>query len=540
MRFRHLLPLSSCVLAVAAGSASFAQSPFTIRRPADGSTVREKVTVQIPRASIKPGGFIALYIDDKFVVAVPPLEDTTQPFVYTWDTKATGVSDGEHALKAILYEPSAGSGGQSAADYVAEKGASEVKLIVKNKITDGPRSLLLRYKYAEGQNLEYVRNARTVIVAGESTTGGSATADTEINSVRSKLLLGIEDARPAEDVNLLRNKLTELSFLSSGQEVTFDKSQLSGSMYQEVNAQGKVLYEVGGIAGLKEFAMTGIPVNNTIELPLLPATPVSVGQTWTARAERLDVPGLPPALQPRVSLESKFEGLEWEGNYKTAKIRQTFEGDLPKEMPYAGMTITKPKLKYERILYIGYDTGRLIKTVRTLTVAGETTDPIPGAGASTGEGSSFGGRSGASGGREGGPSAMGSASSSGRGGYPGQSGNGGRQGGGPPAGYGGGNPGQPGSGRGGYPGQPGGGGRQGGGPPPGQGGRGGYPGQPGGRGGYPSGGSGGRGGYPGAGQGGYDGSGASGGSGGASVPQGPSPVTVKATTETYLTSVSGR
>ena len=526
MRFQNTLPLSCLAVAVSitsiAGGAALAQAPFTIRRPQDGSTVREKVAITIPRASIKPGGFVAFYIDDKFVVAVPPNEDTTQPFTYTWDTKGGNVADGEHTLKAVLYEPSTGAKGQGGGDFVSEDATSEAKVLVKNKITDGPRSLLLRYRYREGQNLSYARNAHTVIVGGESKLG-PALSDTEINAVRSTHILGIEDTQPANDVTLVRNKLTGLSLLLGGQEATFDSAQLSGSMYQELDSRGKVLYEVGSEAGLREFAAQGLPINANLELPLLPVTPVSIGQTWRTQAERIDIPGVPAALQPRVTLESKFEGLEWEGNYKTAKIRQTFEDSLPKEVAYLGMNITTPKLKFERLLYIGYETGRLIKTVRTLTVSGETVDPIPGQNTVVASGGNAGGDGGAMqgggrGGRGGGRGGRG-----GRGGYtpPGGGGQGG-----PPAGYGGpgGYPGSGPGGRGGYT-PPGAGGS-------GQGGRGGYTPSGGGQGGPPAGY-----GRPGGGQGGPP---AGYGQGGGTAPTGPQPVTVRATTETVITGVTNR
>src|ERR1051325_5175667 len=55
-------------------------APFTIRRPPDGATVREKVAIEIPRASIAPGGFVALYLDGKFYTALPPAPNSNKPF----------------------------------------------------------------------------------------------------------------------------------------------------------------------------------------------------------------------------------------------------------------------------------------------------------------------------------------------------------------------------------------------------------------------------------------------------------------------------
>src|SRR6476620_11498816 len=117
MTSRKATGLALCALALGCFSSlspAHAQAPFTIRRPKDGTTVREKLRVEIPRASIHAGGFVALYVDDNFAIALPPEEQeegaADKPFTYVWDTKGTGVTDGEHTLRAVLYEPSAGVG----------------------------------------------------------------------------------------------------------------------------------------------------------------------------------------------------------------------------------------------------------------------------------------------------------------------------------------------------------------------------------------------------------------------------------------------
>jgi hypothetical protein len=359
------------LLCVASGA--FAQAPFTIRRPLDGATVREKVRVEIPRASVdKPGSFVAFFIDDKFVVAQAPEGDpkakTKQPFVYVWDTKTTSTSDGEHKIKAVLFEGAEGGSGG-----VREAGTTEVKITVANKVNDGPSSLLLRYKYREGENLEYARNSSTKLKGGEQE-GATGTGDTELGSVRSKLLLGIEDSRAATDVSLIRNKLTSLSLLTGGQEITATTAQLSESMYQELDSRGKVLYETGSLSGLAEFAMDGVPVGNSLELPVLPQDPVSVGSSWRLPNQRIDIPGVPSALQPRVLLESKLEGLEWESNRPAAKIVQKYDGELPMPVRVSGMLITTPSVSYERVIYFAYKSGVLLRVTRNLTIKGRTMD----------------------------------------------------------------------------------------------------------------------------------------------------------------------
>src|SRR5262245_49371750 len=130
MTIRNVVPLALFALTLLGQGRANAEAPFTIRRPPDGATVREQVRIELPRASIKPGGFVAFYIDDKFHSAQAPQENSkARVFTFVWDTKGDAVADGEHAIRAVLYEP---AGDNPVA--VAEKEASEVKLTVANRI----------------------------------------------------------------------------------------------------------------------------------------------------------------------------------------------------------------------------------------------------------------------------------------------------------------------------------------------------------------------------------------------------------------------
>jgi hypothetical protein len=515
MYSRSAIRLFGC--AALLGSAGIAElahaqgAPFTIRRPPDGATVREKVNVEIPRNSIGKNGFVAIYLDDKFYVAVPPSEiqegsaATRGQFTFTWDTKGSGISDGPHTIRAVLYEPAPDQGPTA----VTEKQSTSVRLNVANIIHNGPSSLRLRYKLPEGQNLEYSR-VSTAKVTNSGITFGESN-DTLLAQTDSKLLLDIMNPTP---VALVRNKLTELSILQQGQETSMDPSQLSASMYQEINPLGKVQYETGSGTGIDEYMAQGLPVNNTLELPLLPNSPVSIGDSWTTPNQRLDIPGIPPALQKKVPLENKLVDLEWEGKYETAKIHQTFDGSLTSDIQFGAIPVTSPHVKFERDIYFAYNSGRLIKTVRTITITGRTTaqtDQTPSAG-----GAGYPGMGGPGMGNMGYPGmggGMGMQGGAGRGmGYPGMGGSSG----GPPMGY-------PGMSGGGIPGGMGK-GMQGGA------GRGmGYPGMGGSSGGPPMG-------YPGMGQGsgmGRPGSGAGG------ALEADHPVTLKAVTDTELIKVIG-
>lgn len=397
VRKAAVLGLSASMLGcVACLSSAHAQgAPFTIRKPSDGAHVREKVHVEIPRASIGKGGFVAFYLDPTpratgtFLLGIAPKEDEDggQPFTYVWDTKDGKISDGEHTIRAILYEP-AGGGGNNIA--MAEKGVTEVKVTVENKIPAGPEvptSFLLRYKYLEGEYLEYGRTGKSVIVGHDSAMGG-VKSDVEIMSAKSKLSFSVEDVRFDHDAQqtlaLVRNKLTELSILNGGQEFTVQPTALSNSMYQELLPDGHAHYETGAGTGLTEFMAQGLPVNNTLELPLMPTLRVSVGDSWTTPGQRLDIPGLPPVLQPIVTLQNKLVDLEYQDGYPCVKIHQSYSGGLAtqlskvageqfKALPFAGMLITSPTIGFDRDIFIAYNSGTLVRTARTLLIKGRTT-----------------------------------------------------------------------------------------------------------------------------------------------------------------------
>ncbi len=447
MTIQKALQLSVCTLVlggVANIGASHAQgqSPFTIRKPLDGSSVREKVRIEIPRASIGSGGFVAIYVDGKFALALAPQEaEDGKPFTYFWDTKAEKVSDGEHSVRAVLFEPSGSTG-------ATEKGSSEVKVNVANIIHDGPSSLLLRYKYAEGINRDYAREGKSFIVGGVSETG-TTTSNQNLADVKSKINYDIQDVRfDAEkgmDVALVRNKLTELSILQNGSETILDPGQLSNSVYQELASTGKAFFEIGTAAGLAEFLALGLPVNNTLELPELPTARVQIGDTWATENQRLDIPGLPQALQPKVKIDNKLVDLEWQDGYPTARIHQSYKNTPPgvKTVLFGPVEVTNPVISFDRDIYVAYNSGVLVKTIRSLTVAGRTTYTAGSAGpAIGGPGGYSGGPSGFPGGGtpyggSGGPGAMRGKGDgmSGPSGYPGAGGSSGYPGAGGPGGY---------------------------------------------------------------------------------------------------------
>lgn len=379
----YLLPAICLLWGVAAKAQGV---PFTIIRPPDGATVRENVAIQVPRASIPAEGYVAVYIDGKFVSALYPQGESDKPFTYIWDTKGLGVSDGEHAVRLVLFGPA-----PNESSGTMQLGSSEVRLNVANKIQNGPSVLHLRYRFPNGYEFRYSRDGSAVIVGGFSETGTSS--DIPLTSISSRLVFDIEQPLPEA---LVRNKLTSLTIRQNGNEYTVPDEQLTTSVYELLDSLGQVHYEVRGSYGNLQTAayngaangaavpaapFDGAPVADALHLPVLPEAGISVDETWISPQQRLDIPGLPAEQQPKITLHSRLVDLEWQNGYPTAKIHQSYDSTsdptkLPESLVISGILILKPKIQFDRDIYFAYTAGRVVKMVSKLTIKGDTPSQI--------------------------------------------------------------------------------------------------------------------------------------------------------------------
>ncbi len=375
---RALTPFAAMAAVMAMGSTAGAQNaaPFTIRYPPEGATVREKVPIRVPLASIPEGGFVAFAVNGQFRIAITPQPEQraqAQPgamFEYVWDTKepikfrgqtkASPPKDGEYTLSATLYVP-----GQSA----SQAETSSVKVTLANSISDDPGAIRLQYRYPDGAQRIYDRKGTAVLVAGLSQ-NVRGSGEREIGAEESELSLSIEDVYPNGNA-IVRNKLRKLLVRQNEQETLIPADQLPRAMYQEVTPLGRVVYQ-NVTHSFDQFASLGVPVTAALELPQLPLQTVRKGDTWRMDNVKIDVPGMSPKDQPTVSVDCKLEGYEWEGGYPTAKIRQTYSGPLKSAILFGGILVDKPTIKFERDIYIAYRSGTLVRVVRTLEVTGRT------------------------------------------------------------------------------------------------------------------------------------------------------------------------
>jgi hypothetical protein len=310
------------------------QAPFTIRYPPDGARVREKVRIRVPMASIPENGYVSYRINDQFIVALTPTEEQRnkakkspgQMFEFVWDTKkpiklGPGAKtelpkDGEYTVSARLFGPVASGTGSE------QKSESSVRVFVANTLTPRSTAMPLTYKFANGRTYVYNREGETEIVGG-LTQGLQAVGDQELFAQKSSLDFAIEDLYANGHV-IARNRMTSLSVRQGGQEIAYPLEFLPRSLYQEIDSSGAVHYQTDSTSQEQFVAQLGLPVNTSLELPSLPKRRVKIGDSWSTARVALDIPGTAPDKQPRVTVTSTFEGFEWEGGRRTAKITERY------------------------------------------------------------------------------------------------------------------------------------------------------------------------------------------------------------------------
>ena len=460
MCLRKLVHLIACMILL--GSAQEIvraqnETPFTIRYPPDGSIVREKVHIKVPMASIPEGGYISVDIDGHFVVALAPSASqraSAQPgstFEYIWDTKSPMKlgrnqtiypADGVHTISISLFSPRPSDQGNG--DMLS--GSSSIQVTLKNKV-EMDSDVTLRYKFIDGETHYYKRTGTTLVTDDKN----QNQTDKSDYMQRSMLLTSVDD-KYSNGHAIFRNKLTKLSVTVGGQETIYPDDQLPKSLYQELDPNGLVLYQ-NRTTSFDAFAMLGIPISATLDLPILPQTPVHIGDAWDTANVPLDIPGTAPDKQPKVTVQSKLVDFEWQDGYPSAKIHQHYEGTPGKTITYGVQEIESPKITFDRDIWVAIRAGILLKVYRQMDITGnlvQDINPIGGGVMGMGGGSSmYGPGSSPYGGSGGYPGASGAP-----GGYPGMSGSsyGGYPGaaGGYPGSSGGGYPGMSGSSYGGY------------------------------------------------------------------------------------------
>lgn len=315
-----------------------AQSTFTIRRPVDGSTVREVVTVRFPRNSVPIGGYVGIFVNGQFLEAVVP-EDTGQELVYRLDTKARQIPDGRLNIEAVLF-----------VDFqeqprIVDRSSVTLNLDNSTSIRVPEGGFRLRYNWTPGREFIYDLSMRRTIsyLTRSQFQANRRVPEITLEEERFRFLYAVDRLFENGDglvrMQPLPPRGQDFAFITPA-GATEPRRYWAWEMapiYMRLTNVGRPVF---GSVPLY-FPLEGTTGQGSVIdlfgfyfLPVLPSQGVRPGQTWNA-------PFLTPALgeQPGSELgpqvferdqitrtlpvRASFLGVEWERGVPCAKLRYT-------------------------------------------------------------------------------------------------------------------------------------------------------------------------------------------------------------------------
>lgn len=350
----------------------FAQGPFTIRRPENGATVRETVKVRIPRSSIPVGGYVGIWINDKFVEAVAPTDKGDVQdgmFIYGIDTKERDLADGKLKIEAALYAPIS-----TEAARIVNKSSVTVTLDNKSSIRPPSGGFNLRYAFKPGREMVYniqQRVGRSTLSEAQAKLGGRAN-DVSMDAENFRYMITVDNAYNGGGEGLIHmqplpplNK--EYAILTTSSDTTpkkYYRYQMSPVYMRLTNTGREIFGRAPYYFGLEASAgrESLLDLFAIIPLPQLPSKGVQVGDTWNAS---LTIPAIgdPGELYETLKLTKPtqatgvLEGIEYQNGERCARIRNKI----------AISTSADGDASQEEAFWISLDRGILLKAERTIT-----------------------------------------------------------------------------------------------------------------------------------------------------------------------------
>lgn len=309
---------------------ALAQGTFTIRKPIEGSVVRETVTIRIPKNSVPDTGYVGFFVDGKFLEAVKP-DIQGNDYIYRLNTKARAIPDGKANIEAVLYI--------DLEDGTRIANRSSINVIVDNsKSIKTPRGgFKLRYKFTPG--VEWVYSVQREISYATSSGRGARAAEQTINDQKFRLLFAIDNAYKTSGGRdgLLRIQALPLkgknylyySLAGSEGPQRWDISELA-PIYMRLTSTGREVFgsipftvPMMGEASNSSFSDLVL----TAPLPVLPSKGVKVGDPWQAAWQRGSFPHESPfeggKLTASMPARGELKAIEWEMGVPCARIENT-------------------------------------------------------------------------------------------------------------------------------------------------------------------------------------------------------------------------
>lgn len=390
--------LMTAALAATLVAGAFAQGTFTIRRPADGSRVRETVLVRIPKNSIPQGGYLGILVNGKFLEAVVP-DVSGDDYIYRLDTKKRGIPDGDMTIEAVLYIYREGG------PMVLNR--SSVKVVLDNSASLQQKGQFnLHYKFFPGREFIYNMSVTSSIalVSQAQAQLGSRAAEIILDEEKIRYLVAHENSYRTSSgtqglirIQPLPTKGKDYAMLTAAGD-TQPKKYMDyemAPMFMRITDRGREVFTSkptyfpmeGTTGDYSRFDLFGL-----FPPPILPSRTVEVGDTWQAAipVAELDLDKLYETDDFVRNLPGRatFESVEWEQGIPCAKIRSELSlgaRDLKGMNNLQGIEGEAQNVKLELVQWFALDRGILIREERreTLEVLVEV---APGGGTASGSG----------------------------------------------------------------------------------------------------------------------------------------------------------
>ena len=379
--------IGSLVLAGAAVLAS-AQGGFNIVRPADGSKVREKVRVLLPKGSIPPGGYVGVFLNGKFLEArgpqslVPESKQLKEKYLeYVLDTKALGIKDSQPGkpdkLEMVLYVDF------SSGPRIVERSSVDVYVGNKASIPIPANGLLMRYAFAPGSEQVYKLEQKislSTITQGQNARGGRAN-EQEIGTRVRRLLYAVDNRYENGDgllrIQALPDKGKDYTMVTMNNQTTKWMDIDLAPFYTRTSNVGM---EVWGSMPLYFGFFDGNGTQRSdnlysiFPLPALPSKAVRIGDSWQTGFLQVNLGDKANwheqnTFTTRRQARGEFTGVEWENGHPCAVIHNSVHiGETTSEgikLKKAGASLTDTKLELDEYVWFSLDTKKVLKLKRT-------------------------------------------------------------------------------------------------------------------------------------------------------------------------------
>jgi hypothetical protein len=383
-QYKRMKRLIAAAIALTIASSVLAQSgTFTIRRPVDGSSVREVVKVRIPEGSIPDTGYIGIFVNGKFLEAIRPTE-VEDDYVYELDTKAKGIADGEATIEAVLFIQT--DTGPVAMDR------SSVMVTVDNhtSIPVPEEGIELRYTFYPGEVLNYLSTERvsisTVSQALAQIGGRGSQQSLDIQS--NRLMYAHDNAYETETgpeglirIQALPDKGKDYAIVNVLGE-TEPRKFMDYEMhpwYMRITDVGREVFSAAPSYHPSLDTAAGDSFRTDLfvmsPLPVLPTRAVRPGDAWEgsflASVIGLDEKDEKEKHTKAIPARGSFEGVEWQDGIPCAKIRtlvRVGEESLDDVSTLGTLEGSPTKLEMEELTWFSLDSGVLVKKQTNLLI----------------------------------------------------------------------------------------------------------------------------------------------------------------------------